>query len=114
MGQSFLVIKSERIYSEFSKNHVAVFSFLVDKTGNKYYPLHPPAKYMIPGESEAVGFSDSDIYEIDGSVNFIRFLTVWILDENGNVVKQGEKIPDDVFWGCTLKFAKENNWIDFN
>ena len=112
MEQRYLVIKSERIYCESYRGYVSVFSFLVDETGNEHYPLHYPAKYMIPCESEAVGFSDSDIQKINDNVNFIRFLTVGILDENGNLLILDKQVPHDVFWGCTLKFAKENNWID--
>jgi len=110
MEQRLLVIKSSKIFCKSYGGTISVFSSLVNEVGIPFFPLHYPAKYMIPGESEAVGFSDSDVDEIDDSINFIRFLTVFTLDENGNVLTE-LNTPRDAFWGCTLKFAKENNWI---
>ena len=106
-----LVIESESIYYEPQRQYVKAFTFLVDGVGNKHYPFPYPAKYMIPGESEAVGFSDSDVHKIDANVNFIRFLTVWVHDKNMNLLMVKE-IPRDEIWACTLKFAQDNNWID--
>jgi hypothetical protein len=54
-------------------------------------------------------------YEDCGSHNYseagglMRFLTVLVLDEKGNILEY--KKLDYENWFCSFKFAKENNWV---
>ena len=106
MEQRYIVRKSERIFSASSEEQISVFTSLVNEKGNEYYPFRYPAKYMIPGESQGYGFSD-----INENIDLVRFLTVCILDENGNLLILDKDIPHDEFWCCSFEFAKRNNWI---